>query len=73
MKKPRKPSLKKLPKRPKASASLETWKKYEDRVNAVKKENQKAMSDFKKEEKRFEAAKKQRADIQRKTQGARPI
>lgn len=73
MKKPRKPSLKKLPKRPKANASLETWEKYNNRVAAIQKENQKSMSDYDKELKRFESDKKKRADIQRKTQGAKAI
>lgn len=34
-----KPKLRSLPKKPKASASLETWKKYEAKVKEVQKAN----------------------------------
>lgn len=43
--------MKKLPKKPKASASLQTWENYHKRVKAVQAANRKLVADKKKKEK----------------------
>lgn len=43
--------MKKLPKKPKASASLQTWENYHKRVKAVQAYNRKLVADKKKKEK----------------------
>lgn len=66
---PRKPSMRKLPKRPKQSASLESWKKFEDRVKEIQKVNRKNMADWEASKKRIDADLKKKAQLQKKTQG----
>lgn len=43
-------NLKKLPKKPKKSASLGTWLRYEDRVKAVQKHNRDIIAQRKRKE-----------------------
>ncbi len=64
---PKKPKLKALPKRPKASASISTWEGYEKRVDAVRKENKKKQSDWKKACAQVEKDRKKRETIVNKT------
>jgi hypothetical protein len=47
----RKPKMKRLPKKPKKSASLETVKKYLARVKEITRENKKKISDYHKTQK----------------------
>lgn len=63
MKKPSKPKFKKLPKQPKASASKETWKNYENRVKAVTAENDKLIADYKRKVNEYESEIKKRDSI----------
>ena len=69
MKSPKKPKLKSLPKRPKASAVLKTWERYEDKVEAIRKENAKKIKDWETLKKTIVAHTKKREAIQKKTQG----
>lgn len=43
---PRKPTFKKYPPCPKASATVEVWKKYKERVSIVKRENVAKLADY---------------------------
>lgn len=63
MKKPSKPKFKKLPKQPKATASKETWKSYENRVKAINAENDKLISEYKRKVGEYEAEIKKRDNI----------
>ncbi len=63
LKKPSKPKFKKLPKQPKASASKEAWKTYENRVKAVNAENDKLIADYKRAVNDYEAEQKKRDSI----------
>ncbi|WP_164489909.1 hypothetical protein [Runella sp. SP2] len=54
--------MKKLPKRPKASASLQTWENYEKKVKDVQAENAK-----------MAAAANKKKSIQAKTKGAKAV
>lgn len=66
IRKPKKPQLKKMPSKPKASASLESHKKYDDRASKVKKENDKRMSDYNKDLKAWESQQKLKEKIRSK-------
>ncbi len=48
MKKPVKPKLKPLPKKPKMTASKEAWDRYYQRLRQVQAENKKRMDEYKK-------------------------
>lgn len=50
----KKPKLKKLPKKPKASASLNSWENYLDRKKAIEKENHSTMQKYNKLKKEVE-------------------
>jgi hypothetical protein len=63
IKKPAKPKFKKLPKQPKASASPEAWRNYENRVKAVNAENDKKVADYKKAVSAYEAEQRKRDSI----------
>lgn len=63
LKKPSKPKFKKLPKQPKASASKEAWKTYENRVTAINAENDKLIADYKRAVNDYEAEQKKRDSI----------
>lgn len=54
--------MKKLPKRPKASASLQTWENYEKKVKDVQAENAK-----------MTAAANKKKSIQNKTKGVKAV
>lgn len=69
--KPKKPALKRVPKAPKASASAETWRNYENRLKAVEAENDKKISDYKKKVASYEAEQKRREVIKEKAAKAR--
>lgn len=62
-KKPAKPKLKKTPKQPKASASIETWNNYKKRVDAIDAENKKTMADYHKKLSAYEAEQKKKEAI----------
>lgn len=66
VKKPRKPSLKKGPKKPKASSSLEVHKRYESRAKAVEAENAKRLAAYNKDLKTWESVQKQKQKIREK-------
>lgn len=63
MKKPAKPKFKKLPKQPRAAASKETWKTYENRVKAINAENDKLISEYKRKMSEYESELKKRENI----------
>lgn len=69
MKAPKKPKLKSLPKRPKATAPLKTWEGYEDKVDAVRKENAKMLKEWDAKKKAIVSSTKKKESIQKKTQG----
>ena len=69
MKAPKKPKLKSLPKRPKASAPLKTWESYEDKVDAIRKENAKNLKEWETKKKTIVTHTKKKEVIQKKTQG----
>lgn len=50
----KKPKPKKLPRKPKNSASLETWERYDQRCAEIKKENEERLRDWKKRKEKKE-------------------
>ena len=72
MKKPHKPKLLKYPKRPKASASLETWERYYAKIKEIDKENKRRVSEYHRKLKEIEAAKKKKEELKRKIANHRP-
>lgn len=54
MKKPKRPSLKKMPKAPKTNAQKTSWDNWEQRAKAVKTENEKKLKVFQSEAKQYE-------------------
>lgn len=64
--KPRKPKLKKMPNKPKAKASLDVHKKYDERAAKVKKENDKKLSEYNKDLKAWESEQKTKEKIRNK-------
>lgn len=66
MKKPRKPKMSKYPKRPKQSASLQTWKNYERRCNEVDKRNREKVSAYNKKLGEIKQAKALRERLSKK-------
>ena len=71
MKKPSKPALKKYPKEPKKSASIEVWKNYDARVKAIDAENIKKMAEYKKKLNAYEGELKQREAIKQRAAKAK--
>lgn len=63
IRKPSKPKFAKLPKQPKANASAETWKNYDNKVKAVEAENDKRIAEYKRQVSKYEAELKQRDAI----------
>ena len=63
MKKPKKPTLKKLPKQPKQTAPLKTWENYYARCEAVRKENQERLKQYNKAVKKIEADEKKKRQL----------
>ncbi len=70
-KKPAKPRLKKAPKMPKSTASVETWKSYERRVKAIDAENSKIIADYKKKVSAYEAEQRKKESIKRMAEKAK--
>ncbi len=66
---PKKPVARKLPKRPKASASYESWERYEDKCQAVRKANKKMLDNWKKEVAKIKSNEKKKKAIMEKTRG----
>lgn len=66
LKRPKRPKFKKLPKQPKMTASIESWKSYENRLTQVEKENDKKISVYKEKLKQYQAAISARARIKEK-------
>lgn len=60
---PKKPKFRAMPKAPKMSASIETWKRYEQRVKDVIAVNQMKLSEWNKKRKAHEDAKRERERI----------
>ena len=54
LRKPVKPKLKTLPKRPKMTASKETWDRYYQRVKEVQAYNKKLMAEYKRKLQEYE-------------------
>lgn len=63
IKKPSKPKFKKYPKMPKASASPEAWKNYENRAKAIDVENNKKIAEYKKKLAAYESAMKKKESV----------
>lgn len=71
LRKPSRPRYKAMPKAPKMTASDESWKAFEKRVQAVIAENQKRKSDYEKKQKAYDASIKLRNDIKAKMRAAK--
>ncbi|MCK4661353.1 MAG: hypothetical protein KAT68_00695 [Bacteroidales bacterium] len=69
MKYPKKPKLKSLPKRPKASATVQTWEIYEKRCQEVQKENATKLKNWESDKKKIDLGLKKKQKIQEKTKG----
>ena len=69
MKTPKKPKLLSLPKRPKASASVATWKNYEAKCKEIQKENARKLSDWNKRKNEIVSGAKEKEKIQKRTSG----
>jgi len=67
MKKPKRPKPLKLPKRPKASASVTTWGNYQKRCTAACKANKEREADYKRKVKKIEMDKKKKAQLMKKS------
>ena len=65
----KKPKALKYPKRPKGSASIAVWERYDARCKEVEKENHSRDSQYKKALSQREADKKKKAAIQKKYTG----
>jgi len=63
MKKPSKPKLKKTPKQPKSTASIEVWNNYKKRVDAIDAQNKKTMADYNKKLSAYEQEQKKKESI----------
>lgn len=66
VRKPRKPKMKSMPKKPKASASLDAHKRYEDRAKKVIAENKKKDAEYNRQLKSYEKIQKEKARIRAK-------
>ncbi|MBQ5900910.1 MAG: hypothetical protein IIW86_03505 [Clostridia bacterium] len=71
VKKPARPHLKKAPKQPKASASIDAWKAYESRVKATDAENSKKIADYKKKLAAYEAEQRKKESIKKMAEKAK--
>lgn len=63
LRKPTKPKLKTLPKKPKMTASKETWDRYYQRLKEVQAYNKKLLAEYKKKLKAYEAEMARRKKI----------
>jgi hypothetical protein len=66
MKKPRKPKALKMPKKPKQSAPLYSWERYEDKCKEVHKKNADKMKEYTAAIHKIESDKKRKAAIIKK-------
>jgi hypothetical protein len=66
MKKPRKPKLRKLPKKPKQSSGIEVWSRYDDRVKDVQKENNSRIAEYNKKYRAWEGNRKRKDSIRKR-------
>lgn len=66
MKAPKRPKFAKVPKQPKATASAQTWKNYEQKLNAVKAANDKKLAEYNKEKRAYDAEMKKRQSLKEK-------
>lgn len=66
MRQPKKPSLRKMPKSPKMTASTTSWDNFEQKAKAIKAENDKKMKAYNSEVKKYEAELKRRKDLKSK-------
>lgn len=73
MAKVKRPRLKRYPKRPKASASLEAWQRYDLKCNETEKANSKIMDEYKKKVDAVKSNVQKKESIQKKTQGLHGI
>lgn len=71
LRKPSRPRYKAMPKAPKMSASDESWKAYEKRVQAVISENQKRKSEYDKKLRAYDQSVKMREQIKAKARAAK--
>jgi len=65
----KRPKMKRYPKRPKASASLDSWHKYDEKCRLVEKDNASRMSEYNKAVTKKAADKKKKEAIIKKTTG----
>jgi len=65
----KRPKMKRYPRRPKASASLEAWKRYDAKCKEVEKENSARMAKYHKDKKELETIKKHKLHLMTKTKG----
>ena len=66
MKKPKKPTLKKMPKKPKMTGTKASWDKFEAKAKEVKGENDKKMKAYESEVKKYDAEQKRRLALKSK-------
>ena len=66
MKKPKKPTLRKLPKAPKMDASKSVWDNFESKAKEIKSENDKKTKAFNTELKKYETEKARRQKLKSK-------
>lgn len=69
LKKPKKPTFKKYPKKPKQSASVDRWKNYHDKVAQIQKENDARMREYNKAIEQYNQAIRAKRNYQKKVQG----
>lgn len=69
--KPKRPKYKALPKAPKMKASIEVWKRYEQRLSEVMKENLKRKAAYEAALRTYESQIKQRESIKAKARAAK--
>lgn len=61
---PKKPKMLSYPKQPKAGASVDVWKRYEDKCKEVDKKNEAKLKPYNEKLKKIEADKKAKSQIQ---------
>lgn len=69
--KPKKPKLKSIPGAPKKTASMESWKAYENKVKQIESDNDKKISEYKKKLSAYESEMKKRESIKNKASKAK--
>jgi predicted patatin/cPLA2 family phospholipase len=71
MRKPKKPKMKKYPKPPKRSASLEVWNRYYEKLKEIDRENHKRLQEYERALKQIEVQKKKKEQLIAKVQSFR--